>query len=215
MFNGAAREFLAKEFQGNHPYVFALHEDTGKPHVNVSIKMKGEDGKKLDPRKADLDCMRKRFAEICRTKGIKVEASRRYERGLGGKSTKSELYQMKRRGKKPDVDGQLEDRVKEEVTKKDFNQKPWENMMKNRNEVVRRRYIEAAGKAAQAANKNSGNQQGKAFEAIAKSLNTYAKNMPIETSRDIPLKANESKNKGLINEAKRMTENQQKLTMTI
>ena len=81
-----------------------------------------ENGKKLDPRKADLDRMRKRFAEICRSKGIKVEASHRYERGLGGKSTKSELYQMKRRGKKPEVDSKLEKRVKEEVSKKDFNQ---------------------------------------------------------------------------------------------
>jgi len=64
------REFLAKELQSHHPYVFALHDDTDKPQVHVAVKMKGESGKKLDPRKANLDRMRKRFAEICRSKGI-------------------------------------------------------------------------------------------------------------------------------------------------
>lgn len=34
--------------------------------------------------------------------------------------------------------------------------------------------------------------------------------MPIETSRDVPLKAEEAKNNGLNNEAKQMIENQQK-----
>jgi hypothetical protein len=206
----AAREFLAKEFQGNHPYVFALHEDTGKPHVHVAVKMKGEDGKKLDPRKADLDRMRKRFAEICRSKGIKLEAIRRYERGLGGKSTKSELYQMKRRGKKPDVDSKLEKRVKEEVSEKDFNKKPWEDKMKARNQLIRKRYIEAARKAAQAAKNSKEKPQKKAFEHIAKSLDSYAKNMPVEASRDTPLKAAEAQNNNLNHEAERMAESQEK-----
>lgn len=86
-----------------------------------------------------------------------------------------ELYQMKWRGKKPDVDSKLEQRVKEEISKKDFSQKPWEDKLKARNEVIRRHYIEVARKAAQAAKNSTEKPQQKAFEDIAKSLDTYAK----------------------------------------
>jgi len=45
---------------------------------------------------------------------------------------------------------------------------------------------------------------------MAKSLDSYAKNMPIETSRDAPLKAAESRNNSLNIESKRMAESQEK-----
>ncbi len=117
---------------------------------------------------------------------------------------------MKLRGKKLEVDSKLEQRVKEEISQSDFKQKPWEAKMKARNEVIRRRYIEAARKAAQAAKTNVENPQKIALENIAKSLDTYAKNMPIETSRDAPLKIEKAKKNGLNNEAKEMVESQKK-----
>ena len=58
----AAREFAKETFSQNHEYVFALHTDEPHPHVHLTVKMLGFDGKRLNPRKADLRNWREDFA---------------------------------------------------------------------------------------------------------------------------------------------------------
>lgn len=83
----AVRDFAAREFAG-HQYVMALHtQDTDPddkpsphPHVHLCVKACGMDGRRLNPRKADLHRWREGFAEALREHGIEATATTRAQR---------------------------------------------------------------------------------------------------------------------------------------
>jgi hypothetical protein len=77
----AAEDFAAQEFAG-HKYVMALHEPnsderTKNPHVHLCVVAAGEDGRRLNPRKADLRRWRESFAETLRERGVDAMATTR------------------------------------------------------------------------------------------------------------------------------------------
>lgn len=76
----AARQFARIEFVGHH-YVMVLHEHQANPHVHLSVKAESKQGKRLNPRKADLQRWRETFAERLREIGIDAEATRQATRG--------------------------------------------------------------------------------------------------------------------------------------
>lgn len=76
----AVREFAKVELAG-HRYVMVLHEHQANPHVHLSVKAEGISGKRLNPRKADLQRWRETFAERLRGWGIEAEATRQATRG--------------------------------------------------------------------------------------------------------------------------------------
>lgn len=77
----AVKEF-AKQELSNYQYMFVLHTDEPHPHVHLSIRTLGLDGKKLDPRKDDLQVWREVFAEKLREQGIEANATYRPSRGV-------------------------------------------------------------------------------------------------------------------------------------
>ena len=78
----AARAFAAEVFGDRFPYVFALHDEGGHPHVHLTVRALGSDGIRLNPRKADLEVWRQRFAQALRDRGVEAEASPRRARGV-------------------------------------------------------------------------------------------------------------------------------------
>ena len=76
----AARSFARKQFW-NHRYVMVLHTHQANPHVHLAVRAEGKDGKRLNPRKADLRRWRETFAEKLRERGIEAEASPQITRG--------------------------------------------------------------------------------------------------------------------------------------
>lgn len=76
----AAREFAATEL-ADHRYVMVLHDHQANPHVHLSVKAESRHGKRLNPRKADLQRWRETFAEKLRGWGIDAEATRQRARG--------------------------------------------------------------------------------------------------------------------------------------
>ena len=77
----AARDFARETFAG-HKYVFVLHEDTDSPHVHLAVKSERRDGVRLNPRKADLQRWRERFASKLQDRGINAIATRSSTRGV-------------------------------------------------------------------------------------------------------------------------------------
>ena len=77
----AAREFARIELAG-HTYVMVLHDHQANPHVHLSVKAESQEGRRLNPRKADLHRWRETFAEQLRELGIDAEASRQVTRGV-------------------------------------------------------------------------------------------------------------------------------------
>ncbi|RLV60866.1 DNA relaxase [Parashewanella curva] len=71
----AVREFAKKTFANNHQYVMALHTDTDSPHVHLTVKNLGFDGKRLHVRKGLPQAWRERFANELEQLGISAEAS--------------------------------------------------------------------------------------------------------------------------------------------
>ncbi|WP_242477856.1 relaxase/mobilization nuclease domain-containing protein [Rubrivivax gelatinosus] len=77
----AAREFAREELAG-HKVVMVLHDHQANPHVHLSVRAEGADGRRLNPRKADLHRWRETFAEKLRGWGIDAEATRQGTRGV-------------------------------------------------------------------------------------------------------------------------------------
>ena len=78
----AAREFARTELV-DHKYVMVLHDHQANPHVHISVRAESRQGKRLNPRKADLSRWRQTFAEKLRGWGVEAEASARVVRGQG------------------------------------------------------------------------------------------------------------------------------------
>ncbi len=76
----AAREFARVEL-ANHKYVMVLHDHQANPHVHISVRAESRDGKRLNPRKADLQRWRETFAQRLREWGVYAEATRQATRG--------------------------------------------------------------------------------------------------------------------------------------
>jgi len=76
----AAREFAKAEL-AEHRYVMVLHDHQANPHVHISVRGESRRGKRLNPRKADLQRWRETFAERLRGWGIDALASRQASRG--------------------------------------------------------------------------------------------------------------------------------------
>jgi hypothetical protein len=76
----AAREFAQVEL-ADHKYVMVLHDHQANPHVHISVRAESKHGKRLNPRKADLQRWRETFAEKLRGWGVDAEATRQAVRG--------------------------------------------------------------------------------------------------------------------------------------
>ena len=93
----AVRKLAEKEW-GNHRYVYAQHDDTEHAHTHVVLNMNPIDGKKrLNPRKADLQRWRERFAEQLRGQGIEANATKRAARGVTKKADKQAVIHINKR----------------------------------------------------------------------------------------------------------------------
>lgn len=83
----AARDFAAREF-GTFQYVMVLHTfetdpdptPSPHPHVHLTVKAAGFDGRRLNPRKPDLQRWREGFAEALREQGIEATTTSRLHR---------------------------------------------------------------------------------------------------------------------------------------
>ncbi len=91
----AAREFARVELVG-HKYVMVLHDHQANPHVHISVRAESVTGRRLNPRKADLQRWRETFAEKLRGHGIDAEATRQATR-VQSRSYEP-LWRLKARG---------------------------------------------------------------------------------------------------------------------
>lgn len=75
----AVKKTAAVEFEG-HQWVMVQHFDEPHVHAHVCVKTESLDGHRLNPRKADLQRWRERFAYELRERGVEAEATRRATR---------------------------------------------------------------------------------------------------------------------------------------
>jgi hypothetical protein len=75
----AVRATAEIEFAG-HQWVLGQHFDEPQVHCHLCVKAEGLDGTRLNPRKADLNRWRERFAYELRERGVEAEATKRATR---------------------------------------------------------------------------------------------------------------------------------------
>lgn len=71
----AARTWARDTLGGKYDYLMARHDDTAHPHVHITVRAVGYDGKRLAPGPDDLQTWRERFAREMRRLGVEAEAS--------------------------------------------------------------------------------------------------------------------------------------------
>ena len=77
----AVQSLCREEFALKHRYVMALHTDEPHPHVHVIVKAAGDDGRRLNIKKATLKEWRVKFAYHLRQEGVAANATPRPFRG--------------------------------------------------------------------------------------------------------------------------------------
>jgi type IV secretory pathway VirD2 relaxase len=140
----SARAFAIETFGYNHDYVFVQHLDNKHPHVHLTVRSLGHDGKRLNPRKADLQAWRERFAGELRLRGIAAEATPRRTRGRVRKADRGAVLAMRKRKMTPDVDRFARNEVLSEVRGGKAAKHPWGEKIKSRQDAIRRRYLDYA-----------------------------------------------------------------------
>jgi hypothetical protein len=93
----AARAFAREVFADRFDYVFALHTDALHPHVHLAVRALGDQGERLNPKKADLESWRQAFAQALRDRGIEAEATPRRARGITRKAERTPLRKIRER----------------------------------------------------------------------------------------------------------------------
>ena len=93
---GAVRNFCRKEFALKHRYVMALHTDEPHPQAHVVIKAMGEQGQRLNIRKANLREWRRGFAKHLNELGVVANATERSVRGVTGLRKLDAIYRPMR-----------------------------------------------------------------------------------------------------------------------
>lgn len=172
----SARAFAIETFGDNHDYVFVQHLDDKHPHVHLTVRSLGRDGKRLNPRKADLQAWRERFAGELRLRGIAAEATPRRTRGWVRKADRGAVLALRKRKTVPDVDRLARTEVLSEVKGARIAKHPWDDQIKSRQDAIRRRYLDYAAEL-----QRSGVA---ADQELARQVRQFVNDMPtVETRR--------------------------------
>lgn len=94
---GAVRALAQSELSDNHDYVLALHTDTPRPHVHLTVQAEGLDRNRFNPRPVQLNRFRERFARELRERGVAAEATPRRARGKGVAGSSMALVKLRAR----------------------------------------------------------------------------------------------------------------------
>jgi len=137
----AVRAFAIETFGPNHDYVFVQHLDDKHPHVHLTVRSQGYNGKRLNPRKADLANWRERFAGELRVRGVAAEATPRRTRGKIRKHDKGTVVALRRRGVVPDTDKGARDDVVRAAKSGVAGSRPWEAKARERQAKIQAQYL--------------------------------------------------------------------------
>jgi hypothetical protein len=88
----ASVAFAREQFALKHRYAMVLHTDKDHPHVHLVVKAMGDDGTRLNIRKATLREWRREFARHLREHGIAANATDRVIRGVAKSQKRDGIY---------------------------------------------------------------------------------------------------------------------------
>ncbi|HEV2602634.1 MAG TPA: relaxase/mobilization nuclease domain-containing protein [Microvirga sp.] len=167
----AVRAFAIESFEGRHDYAFVLHQDDDHPHVHLTVRSLGHEGRRLNPRKGDLVTWRERFAEELRLRGVEAEATPRRTRGRLRKAERGAVRAMQERGVAPRVERLAREEIVREARGEGRAERPWEARALQRQAAIRARYQKAVDDLAQS--------REPADQALADRIRTFLATWPV------------------------------------
>lgn len=170
----AARTW-ARETLPNHDWLLVRHEDKDHPHVHVTVRAVGHDGKRLVTGPADLQRWRETFAQELRRHGVKAEATPRQARGIVRRNDGPALHRIAVRGEEAEVIKRRKLEAAREVqpdnSRKDAG---WERTVQHRQQNVRDAYLAHAVVL---------DEGGKDDQRLAQDVRAFVAGMPVPLNR--------------------------------
>ena len=135
----AAYTWAKDTFNRTHDWLMVRHDDTDHPHVHVTVRAVGYDGRRLWPGPHALQEWRERFAQELRRKGIEAEATPRQARGIVRKAPRMVIQKLEQRGVPSRV--RQQERIDAERDARVVTQPPaWSRALQVRQESIRNAY---------------------------------------------------------------------------
>ena len=177
----AASAWAANILGDRYDYLVTRHDDQDHPHVHVTVRAVGYDGRRLRANRADLQAWREHFAEKLRERGIEAEATPRKARGRTRRADRQPVRQMKDRGILPQVELDARREVLRETREQRRPEtKPWEDRIDRRRKNVLDAY------ATHAAELELGSD---ADRQLARDIRRFVADMPVARTRRQDLQA--------------------------
>jgi len=171
----AARSWARETLSGRHDWIMARHDDTKHPHVHVTVRAVGYDGRRLAPGPDDLQVWRERFARELRRLGIEAEATPRQARGVVRKMPKAAIAGMERRGVDPRVRQRERQAAEHEArAPKPAQPRDWSRDIQARQDSIRRAYLDHA---------NALERGDAADRRLARDIRRFVADMPVALTR--------------------------------
>lgn len=176
----AVRNFAGRNFAADREYAFVRHDDTKHPHCHLTLKAVGHDGRRLNPKKADLQAWREDFAACLQEKGVAAAASARRTRGVTQKGKRQAVIHAEKRGQSTVAKAKV-DQAAKRAGQGGATAQPWEKALEARQERVRGGWLKAA-KVLEASGQ-TGSQR------LAGQMRRFVKSMPaVETEQQALVK---------------------------
>ncbi len=171
----AARTWARDTLGGKYDWLMARHDDTGHPHVHITVRAVGYDDKRLAPGPANLQQWRERFAAELRRLGVEAEATPRQARGIIHKVPASPIQRTVLRSAEPRVRKAEKREAQQDASSPAPPQPPgWSRDIQLRQELIRRAYLGHADELAQGDN---------ADRQLARDIRRFVADMPVPLTR--------------------------------
>lgn len=170
----AASAWAANILGDRYDYILTRHDDQGHPHVHVTVRAVGYDGRRLRVDRDDLQTWREHFAEKLRERGIDAEATPRKARGRTLKADRHAVRQLKDRGVVPRVELEARREVAREARMGKADVKAWETRIAGHRENVRAAY------ASHATELEAGSDSDR---QLARDIRRFVADMPVAHTR--------------------------------
>ncbi len=172
----AARSWARDTFADRHEWIMACHDDKDHPHVHVTVRAVGADGRRLTAGPKELQAWRERFARELRRHGIEAEATLRQARGLVRRADGMAVHKIERRGDVPWVrKAALRQAEREAAAPEPQARQEWQAAIERRQESIRRAYLAHA--AVLGASADPADQQ------LGASVKRFVAGLPIAATR--------------------------------
>ncbi len=138
----AARSWARESFANRHEWIMARHDDKDHPHVHVTVRAVGADGRRLTAGPKELQAWRERFAHELRRYGVEAEATPRQARGLIRKADTMAVHKIERRGAVPWVRKAATQQAERDAAAPEPRPRQgWQTAIERRQESIRRAYL--------------------------------------------------------------------------